>query len=165
MESNQNFNPEHIKTAGEKIQRCVTYIVLQVILSIIFGFIGFILSQSNQSSFFGIGLIFSIVILGLGITSLYNLSESGNFLIKSVSKGRISEFRENIEVVPKEEESVSNPVNPDEKLFEEFDENGKLKIKGMIKNEKREGVWEFYYSNSLKGDFVIKKKYEGGKEI
>lgn len=147
MESNQNFNPEHIKTAGENIQKCVKYIYLQVILSILFAFI---LSQSDPSSFFGMGLLFSIIILVLGITSLYNLFESGSFLIKSVSN---------------EEESVSNPVNPDEKLFEEFDENGKLKIKGMIKNEKREGVWEFYYSNSLKGDFVIKKKYKDGKEI
>jgi hypothetical protein len=151
MENNQNFNPEHIKTAGEKIQKSVKFIVIQVFLSVLFAFI---LSQSNPSSFFGMGFLFSIVILGLGIASLYNLSESGNYLI----------------------ESVSNPVksvsNLDEILNEEFGNlriektyfsNGNLKgVESYNLEGKKHGVWGYYNED---GSLDYKEVYKDGNWV
>jgi len=46
--------------------------------------------------------------------------------------------------------------------FEEFYDNRKLKKKGMIKNWKKDGVWEFYYYD---GSLQMTKKFDNGNEI
>ena len=154
MGNNQNFNPEHIKIAGEKIQKCVKYFYLQIILSIVFAFI---LYQSNPSSVFGMGLVFSIVILGLGIISLSNLSESGNYLIGSVSNTV---------------KSVSNPENSEERLSSKFGSlriektyfsNGNLKgVESYNLEGKKHGVWEYYNKD---GSLDYEELYEDGNWV
>jgi hypothetical protein len=46
--------------------------------------------------------------------------------------------------------------------YEEFFDNGKLKIKGMMKDGVKEGVWEYFYYD---GTIQNTKKFENGKEI
>ncbi len=40
--------------------------------------------------------------------------------------------------------------------------NGKLYLKGKLKNDKKEGTWEFYYDN---GQLQAVEKYSGGKPV
>ena len=40
--------------------------------------------------------------------------------------------------------------------------NGKLYLKGELKNDKKEGTWEFYYDN---GQLQAVEKYSGGKPV
>ena len=40
--------------------------------------------------------------------------------------------------------------------------NGKLYLKGKLKNDKKEGTWEFYYNN---GQLQAVEKYSGGKPV
>ena len=40
--------------------------------------------------------------------------------------------------------------------------NGKIYLKGELKNDKKEGTWEFYYDN---GQLQAVEKYSGGKPV
>jgi antitoxin component YwqK of YwqJK toxin-antitoxin module len=40
--------------------------------------------------------------------------------------------------------------------------NGKLYLKGELKNDKKEGTWEFYYDN---GQLQAVEKYSGGSPV
>jgi antitoxin component YwqK of YwqJK toxin-antitoxin module len=40
--------------------------------------------------------------------------------------------------------------------------NGKLYLKGELKNDKKEGTWEFYYDN---GQLQAVEKYSGGRPV
>jgi len=51
---------------------------------------------------------------------------------------------------------------PTDGAFQINHANGKLYLKGELKNDKKEGTWEFYYDN---GQLQAVEKYSGGKPV
>jgi len=51
---------------------------------------------------------------------------------------------------------------PTDGAFEINHPNGKLYLKGELKNDKKEGAWEFYYDN---GQLQAVEKYSGGRPV
>ena len=52
--------------------------------------------------------------------------------------------------------------NITEGLFEEFYDNGNIKIRGNYVNGKKDGVWEFFYSD---GALNVSQTFKNGQEI
>ena len=51
---------------------------------------------------------------------------------------------------------------PTDGAFQINHANGKLYLKGELKNDKKEGTWEFYYDN---GQLQAVEKYSGGRPV
>ncbi len=51
---------------------------------------------------------------------------------------------------------------PTDGVFQINHPNGKLYLKGELKNDKKEGTWEFYYDN---GQLQAVEKYSGGSPV
>jgi antitoxin component YwqK of YwqJK toxin-antitoxin module len=51
---------------------------------------------------------------------------------------------------------------PTDGAFQIKHANGKLYLKGALKNDKKEGTWEFYYDN---GQLQAVEKYSGGSPV
>ena len=51
---------------------------------------------------------------------------------------------------------------PTDGAFQINHANGKLYLKGELKNDKKEGTWEFYYDN---GQLQAVEKYSGGSPV
>ena len=51
---------------------------------------------------------------------------------------------------------------PTDGAFQINHSNGKLYLKGELKNDKKEGIWEFYYDN---GQLQAVEKYSGGRPV
>jgi hypothetical protein len=51
---------------------------------------------------------------------------------------------------------------PTDGAFQINHANGKLYLKGALKNDKKEGTWEFYYDN---GQLQAVEKYSGGSPV
>jgi hypothetical protein len=65
-------------------------------------------------------------------------------------------IKNSISSVPESKSLIENG------LYEEFHDNGKLKVKGMMKDGVKDGIWEYYVYD---GTFQRTKKFENGKEI
>ena len=142
MENNQNFNPEHIKTAGEKIQSSVMYIYLNFFVSII----GMVLAYNSEPKSIGIVVtIFSLIGIVLIIVSLVNLNSAGLNLIASVSYSqKINETSEGLI-------KIENYPNGTTKVKKSFNKEGK-----------KHGVWEYYNED---GSLDYKEVYEDGNWV
>jgi hypothetical protein len=153
METNRNINPEHIKIAGEKIQRCGVYLILQIFISGVFAVIIFYansdgaLTKSQDNTIFWV--IYLVIILFLGFKSLSSLVDSGGHLIKSVSVNR---------------ENASTPNSKkNQKIEEEYYPNGNRKSLGPTNLEgKKHGIWECYNED---GSLGYKELYENGNWV
>ena len=51
---------------------------------------------------------------------------------------------------------------PTDGVFQINHANGKLYLKGELKNDQKEGTWEFYYDN---GQLQAVEKYSGGSPV
>ena len=51
---------------------------------------------------------------------------------------------------------------PTDGVFQINYPNGKLYLKGELKNDEKEGTWEFYYDN---GQLQAVEKYSGGRPV
>ena len=51
---------------------------------------------------------------------------------------------------------------PTDGVFQINHANGKLYLKGELKNDQKEGTWEFYYDN---GQLQAVEKYRGGSPV
>ena len=51
---------------------------------------------------------------------------------------------------------------PTDGVFQINHPNGKLYLKGELKNDQKEGTWEFYYDN---GQLQAVEKYSGGSPV
>ena len=51
---------------------------------------------------------------------------------------------------------------PTDGVFQINHANGKLYLKGELKNDEKEGTWEFYYDN---GQLQAVEKYSGGRPV
>ena len=51
---------------------------------------------------------------------------------------------------------------PTDGAFQINHPNGKLYLKGELKNDQKEGTWEFYYDN---GQLQAVEKYSGGRPV
>ena len=51
---------------------------------------------------------------------------------------------------------------PTDGAFQINHPNGKLYLKGELKNDEKEGTWEFYYDN---GQLQAVEKYSGGRPV
>ena len=51
---------------------------------------------------------------------------------------------------------------PTDGVFQINHPNGKLYLKGELKNDEKEGTWEFYYDN---GQLQAVEKYSGGRPV
>ena len=51
---------------------------------------------------------------------------------------------------------------PTDGVFQINHPNGKLYLKGELKNDEKEGTWEFYYDN---GQLQAVEKYSGGSPV
>ena len=58
--------------------------------------------------------------------------------------------------------NVSASDLPTDGAFQINHANGKLYLKGDLKNDKKEGTWEFYYDN---GQLQAVEKYSGGSPV
>jgi antitoxin component YwqK of YwqJK toxin-antitoxin module len=58
--------------------------------------------------------------------------------------------------------NVSANDLPTDGVFQINHPNGKLYLKGELKNDEKEGTWEFYYDN---GQLQAVEKYSGGSPV
>ncbi|NVJ45977.1 MAG: hypothetical protein HWE07_02585 [Cytophagia bacterium] len=154
MNQEQKINPEYIRIAGEKIKNIVSYIFIQIAISIVF--FSLFSTVENSEGYIFLGGIWSILNIILGFLSLKNLYDSGDNLIKStilVERDR--------KVPTKKKDDINE--SGDYIILKKYYENGNLKvIESYNKENIKDGIWEYYKEN---GDLDLKVLYNNGMMI